>query len=142
MRIEHFNDPKAPKPNSIVVAVTAFVVDDDDRVLLIRRTHNSLWALPGGAQEFGEYIAETVARETREEAGIEVEATGHCRGVHQPQPLRGAQRRRGAPVVLALLPGALHQRRTDPEQRILGCPVGPTRGPGRAAHPPLDETAY
>jgi ADP-ribose pyrophosphatase YjhB (NUDIX family) len=75
-RIEHFNDPNAPKPNSIVVAVTAFVLDDQDRVLLIRRTDNELWALPGGAQEFGEYIAETVARETREEAGVEVEATG------------------------------------------------------------------
>jgi ADP-ribose pyrophosphatase YjhB (NUDIX family) len=75
-RIEHYNDPAAPKANSIVVAVTAFVLDDDDRVLLIRRTDNSLWALPGGAQEFGEYIAETVIRETREEAGIEVEPTG------------------------------------------------------------------
>lgn len=75
-RIEHFNNPQAPKPNSIVVAVTAFVLDDEDRVLLIRRTDNSLWALPGGAQDFGEYIAETVARETREESGIEVEATG------------------------------------------------------------------
>ena len=72
-RIEHFNDPQAPKPNSIVVAVTAFVLDDQDRVLLIHRTDNDLWALPGGAQEFGEYIAETVVRETKEETGIDVE---------------------------------------------------------------------
>lgn len=72
-RIEHFNDPQAPKPNSIVVAVTAFVLDDQDRVLLIHRTDNDLWALPGGAQEFGEYIAQTVVRETKEETGIDVE---------------------------------------------------------------------
>ena len=72
-RIEHFNDPQAPKANSIVVAVTVFVLDDQDRVLLIRRTDNGLWALPGGGQDFGEYIAETAARETREEAGIDVE---------------------------------------------------------------------
>ncbi|MEU7875156.1 NUDIX domain-containing protein [Dactylosporangium sp. NPDC049140] len=72
-RIEHFNDPQAPEPNSIVVAVTAFVLDDQDRVLLIHRTDNDLWALPGGAQEFGEYIAETVVRETKEETGIDVE---------------------------------------------------------------------
>ena len=26
-RTEHFNDPNAPKPNSIVVAVTVFVQD-------------------------------------------------------------------------------------------------------------------
>jgi ADP-ribose pyrophosphatase YjhB (NUDIX family) len=75
-RIEHYYDPQAPKANSIVVAVTAFVVDSQDRVLLIHRTDNDLWALPGGAQEVGEYIAQTVARETKEEAGIDVEATG------------------------------------------------------------------
>jgi len=72
-RIEHYNDPNAPRANSIVVAVTVFVLDDQDRVLLIRRTDNGLWALPGGAQDFGEYVAETAVRETREEAGIDVE---------------------------------------------------------------------
>jgi ADP-ribose pyrophosphatase YjhB (NUDIX family) len=72
-RTEHYNDPQAPRANSIVVAVTAFVTDADGRVLLIHRTDNDLWALPGGAQEIGEYIAETVVRETQEEAGIDVE---------------------------------------------------------------------
>jgi ADP-ribose pyrophosphatase YjhB (NUDIX family) len=75
-RIEHYNDPQAPKANSIVVAVTAFVLDEMDRVLLIHRTDNDLWALPGGAQEVGEYIADTVVRETKEEAGIDVEVIG------------------------------------------------------------------
>ncbi|MFG1777889.1 NUDIX domain-containing protein [Micromonospora sp. NPDC049048] len=74
-RIEHFNNPNAPKPNSIVVAVTVFVQDEHGRVLLIQRTDNGLWALPGGAQDFGEYIAETAVRETREEAGVEIEVT-------------------------------------------------------------------
>jgi 8-oxo-dGTP pyrophosphatase MutT (NUDIX family) len=74
-RIEHYNNPKAPKPNSIVAAVTAFVLDHQGRVLLIRRTDNGLWALPGGGQDFGEYIAETAVRETREETGITIEVT-------------------------------------------------------------------
>jgi ADP-ribose pyrophosphatase YjhB (NUDIX family) len=74
-RIEHFNDPDAPAANSIVPACTVFVTDELDRVLLIHRTDNDLWALPGGAQEFGEYIAETAVRETREETGIEIEVT-------------------------------------------------------------------
>ena len=56
--------------------MTVFVLDDQDRVLLIRRTDNGLWAIPGGAQDFGEYIAETAVRETREESGIDVEVTG------------------------------------------------------------------
>jgi len=75
-RIEHFNDPQAPKPNSIVAAVTVHVVNERGCVLLIQRTDNGLWALPGGAQEFGEYIAETAVRETLEETGITVEVTG------------------------------------------------------------------
>lgn len=75
-RTEYLNDPQAPKANTIVVAVTVFVLDDEDRVLLIRRTDNGLWAIPGGAQDFGEYIAETAVRETREEAGIDIEVTG------------------------------------------------------------------
>jgi ADP-ribose pyrophosphatase YjhB (NUDIX family) len=75
-RIEHLNNPEAPKANTIVVAVTAFVLDEQGRVLLIQRTDNDLWALPGGAQDFGEYIAETAVRETREEAGINIEVTG------------------------------------------------------------------
>src|SRR5690242_17742484 len=75
-RIEHFNDPHAPTANAIVVAATVFVLDDQDRVLLVRRTDNDLWALPGGAQEVGEYIAETAVRETKEEAGIDIDVTG------------------------------------------------------------------
>ncbi|WP_433228917.1 NUDIX domain-containing protein [Micromonospora sp. CA-248260] len=74
-RIEYYDDPKAPKANSIVPAVTVFVLDAQDRVLLIRRTDNGLWAIPGGAQDFGEYIAETAVREAKEESGIDVEVT-------------------------------------------------------------------
>jgi ADP-ribose pyrophosphatase YjhB (NUDIX family) len=75
-RIEHFNDPYSPAANSIVVATTSFVQDEQGRVLLIHRTDNDLWAIPGGAQEFGEYIAETAVRETLEESGIETEVIG------------------------------------------------------------------
>jgi ADP-ribose pyrophosphatase YjhB (NUDIX family) len=75
-RIDHFNNPDAPPANSIVVATTAFVLDGTNRVLLIHRTDNNLWALPGGAQEFGEYVADTAARETREESGVDIEVTG------------------------------------------------------------------
>ena len=73
-RIEHFNDPQAPKANSIVVAATVFVLNEG-RLLLIRRTDNGLWALPGGAQDFGEFIAEAAVRETIEETGVTVEVT-------------------------------------------------------------------
>ena len=74
-RTEYHNDPKAPKANTIVSAATAFVEDGQGRVLLIRRTDNGLWALPGGAQDFGENIAATAVRETAEESGITIEVT-------------------------------------------------------------------
>jgi ADP-ribose pyrophosphatase YjhB (NUDIX family) len=75
-RTEYLNDPGAPKANSIVVAVTAFVTDRHGRVLLVHRTDNDLWALPGGAQEIGEYVVDTAVRETREESGVDVEVIG------------------------------------------------------------------
>lgn len=75
-RTEHYHDPSAPKANSIVVAVSVFVRDDRGRVLLIQRTDNGLWSLPGGGQEVGESVAETAVRETHEETGIRVEVLG------------------------------------------------------------------
>ncbi len=53
----------------------AAVIDDNDRILLIQRADDHLWAMPGGAFEMGETAAEGVAREAQEEAGVEVEVT-------------------------------------------------------------------
>lgn len=75
-RTEHYHDPNAPRANSIVVAVSVFVRDDHGCVLLIHRTDNNLWSLPGGGQEIGETVAQTAVREAREETGITVEVTG------------------------------------------------------------------
>ena len=75
-RRDYYDDPAAPAPNSIVPAVTAVVKDDEGRVLLIRRTDNDRWALPGGGTELGETVAQTVVREVREETGIDVEVLG------------------------------------------------------------------
>ncbi|MFB6517811.1 NUDIX domain-containing protein [Streptomyces sp. NPDC056401] len=75
-RTDYFNDPNAPKANSIVPAVTAFVVNDAGDVLLERRSDNGRWGMPGGAQEVGENIAGTVVREVLEETGIHVEVVG------------------------------------------------------------------
>jgi ADP-ribose pyrophosphatase YjhB (NUDIX family) len=74
-RTDHFNDPDAPQPNSIVIAVSAFVLDDDEQLLMIRRTDNGYYALPGGRHELGETMTQTVVRETEEETGITVEVT-------------------------------------------------------------------
>lgn len=75
-KTDYYADPDAPKANSLVVAVGAVVRNDRDEILLIERTDNGLWALPGGAQEIGESVKDAVCREVREETGIEVEVTG------------------------------------------------------------------
>ena len=75
-RTDHYHDPDAPKPTSIVIAVSAFVTDDRDQLLMIRRTDNGLYALPGGRHELGETMTETAVRETEEETGLRIEVTG------------------------------------------------------------------
>lgn len=63
--------PKAP-----IAGVGAVVLDDVQRVLLVRRSQEPLlgeWSLPGGALELGERLEDGVRREVNEETGLDVE---------------------------------------------------------------------
>lgn len=75
-RIDYYNDPNAPAANSMVPSVNVVVVDDEGRVLMIRRTDNDNWAVPGGAIDLGESMVNAAVRETEEETGITCEVTG------------------------------------------------------------------
>ena len=62
-------------PSTPLVGVGAIVVRDS-RVLLVRRGNEPLkghWTLPGGMLEVGETLTAGVAREVREETGLDVE---------------------------------------------------------------------
>jgi ADP-ribose pyrophosphatase YjhB (NUDIX family) len=72
-RIDYIDDPHAPAINSVVPSVVAIVQDDQGRVLMVHKTDNDLWALPGGGHDPGESIAHTVVREVKEETGYDVE---------------------------------------------------------------------
>lgn len=72
-RFDYFDDPSAPTANSIVPSANVVVTDDAGRILMIRRSDNGNWAVPGGAMDVGESITQTAVRETLEETGI------HCR---------------------------------------------------------------
>ncbi|CAN5671917.1 NUDIX domain-containing protein [soil metagenome] len=71
-RTEYVDDPDAPAPNSLVVAASAVVLDEQGRILLQRRSDNSRWSVPGGAMELGESITEAAMREVKEETGYDV----------------------------------------------------------------------
>ena len=72
----HDGDPDAPAANSIVPSVNVAVTNAAGELLLIRRSDNENWALPGGGIELGESLIDAAVRETREESGIECEITG------------------------------------------------------------------
>jgi len=75
-RIDYYNDPHAPSANSLVPSVTAVVVDDAKRILMVHKTDNDLWALPGGGMDLGEYMADAAVREVKEETGLDVAIVG------------------------------------------------------------------
>jgi len=61
------------------VAAKAIIVDDDGMMLTLLRgasapTNPLHWDLPGGILEYGEALEDCVVRETREEAGIEIDS--------------------------------------------------------------------
>ncbi|PRX47568.1 ADP-ribose pyrophosphatase YjhB (NUDIX family) [Prauserella shujinwangii] len=55
------------------VSVAGIVIDNQDRVLVIRRRDNGHWEMPGGVLELGESFEDGVRREVAEETGMTVE---------------------------------------------------------------------
>jgi 8-oxo-dGTP pyrophosphatase MutT (NUDIX family) len=58
----------------MTLGVRALVIDDEQRVFLIRHTYVRGWQLPGGGVEPGETLGEALARELREEGNIELDS--------------------------------------------------------------------
>lgn len=75
-RIDFYDDPDAPAANSLVPSVNVVVCNTVDEILLIRRSDNQNWAVPGGAIDLGESMVQAAVRETKEETGVDCEVTG------------------------------------------------------------------
>jgi 8-oxo-dGTP pyrophosphatase MutT (NUDIX family) len=65
----------------LTLGVRAIVVDERERVFLVRHTYTSGWHFPGGGVEPGETALDALRRELREEAGIEASSEPRLHGV-------------------------------------------------------------
>jgi ADP-ribose pyrophosphatase YjhB (NUDIX family) len=54
--------------------IRAVVLDEEEKVLLVREREDGLWTLPGGWVDVGESPSESVQREVKEESGYAVRA--------------------------------------------------------------------
>lgn len=50
----------------------AIIVNENGQILLQSRTDNDRWGLPGGCQELGERLEETIIREVKEETNLDI----------------------------------------------------------------------
>lgn len=65
-----------------VVGLVAVARVPDGRLVLIRRGDTGEWALPGGTLEWGETLRTSLARELKEEAGVDLLAAQALQGVY------------------------------------------------------------
>jgi 8-oxo-dGTP pyrophosphatase MutT (NUDIX family) len=72
-RIDYYDDPNAPAANSVVPSVNVVIENDAGEILMIERSDNGNWALPGGGIDLGESMSQAGVRETKEETGIDCE---------------------------------------------------------------------
>jgi 8-oxo-dGTP pyrophosphatase MutT (NUDIX family) len=57
----------------IMVGAAVLILNNRDELLMLLRTDNGCWGIPGGAMEPGESLEETARRETLEETGLAIE---------------------------------------------------------------------
>jgi ADP-ribose pyrophosphatase YjhB (NUDIX family) len=61
------------KQGRLAVGCSAAVFDGQQKILLIKRADNGMWAVPGGYMEAGESLTEACTREVLEETGLTVQ---------------------------------------------------------------------
>jgi 8-oxo-dGTP pyrophosphatase MutT (NUDIX family) len=56
----------------LMVGAAILILDEQNRLLLLKRSDSGCWGPPGGATEPGEVVEEAARRETLEETGLQV----------------------------------------------------------------------
>lgn len=72
---DYFKALRAKVGNHLLVSpsVTGIILDDEDRILLLRHSEGNVWVTPGGGVEPNEIPADAMIREVWEESGLLVE---------------------------------------------------------------------
>ncbi len=56
----------------LMVGAAVLILDEQNRLLLMKRSDSGCWGPPGGAVELGEVVEMAARREVREETGLEL----------------------------------------------------------------------
>ncbi|MGG6295541.1 NUDIX hydrolase [Leptolyngbya sp. AN02str] len=65
-----------------ITGTSVIPVLPDGNIVLIRRSDNGLWSLPGGIVNWGEDIPTSLERELEEETGLKIVSMGRLVGVY------------------------------------------------------------
>jgi 8-oxo-dGTP diphosphatase len=108
-----------PQKRAIIAAA---ILRQGDKILLVHQQGpddpTATWALPGGAVEEGELLTEALAREVREETGLEVVRVGPLAYAAQTDAPR--ENRHGLAFVFEVAEWRGVLRAADPDELILG----------------------
>ena len=69
--ILHLRQFIGPRP-ILMVGAAVLMLDEQTRLLMMKRTDIGRWGIPGGAMELGEVVENAARRETFEETGLEI----------------------------------------------------------------------
>ena len=59
----------------LIVGAGILLLDEQNRLLLMKRSDNGSWGIPGGSIEPGEVVEDAARRETLEETGLDIGET-------------------------------------------------------------------
>jgi ADP-ribose pyrophosphatase YjhB (NUDIX family) len=115
----------------MTLGVRGIVLDDDDRVFLVRHSYVGGWHLPGGGVEVGETLHDALRRELAEEGRIELLGEPVLRGVFHNSHIS-----RRDHVAVYLIRHFHQDQMPEPNHEIVECgffeltalPEGTTRG--------------
>jgi ADP-ribose pyrophosphatase YjhB (NUDIX family) len=118
----------------MVPSVNVVVVSDAAEILLIRRSDNDNWALPGGAIDLGESVTQAAIREAKEETGIDCEITGLVGIYTDPKHIilytSNGEARQEFSIVLTARPTGGNPRPSDESTEVRWVPSSEVRSHG------------